>query len=305
MEEDVVVFHPQGIIPAMVTPFTADGELNEPAVRRLIDRLLAAGVHGLFVLGTNGEFFAMTEDEKVELVRMAADQIGGRVPLYAGAGAITTAETVRLARRLRQAGADALSVITPYFVPVSQSELQAHYEAVAAAAELPIVLYNIPARTGVVLEAGTVESLSRLPNVVGVKDSSGNFEHILQLIQRTGPDFAVLAGTDSLILSTLLAGGAGAVAASANAAPETVVSIYEHWKAGRLDEARRSQAELAAVRGLMQLGTIPAALKEMVSRLGIDVGPPRLPVRPADDGMRRTIADGLRKAGLLKEAPSR
>lgn len=293
------------IIPAIVTPFTADGELNEPAVRRLIDRLLAAGVHGLFVLGTNGEFFAMTEDEKVELVRMAADQIGGRVPLYAGAGAITTAETVRLARRLRQAGADALSVITPYFVPVSQSELQAHYEAVAAAAELPIVLYNIPARTGVVLEAGTVESLSRLPNVVGVKDSSGNFEHILQLIQRTGPDFAVLAGTDSLILSTLLAGGAGAVAASANAAPETVVSIYEHWKAGRLDEARRSQAELAAVRGLMQLGTIPAALKEMVSRLGIDVGPPRLPVRPADDGMRRTIADGLRKAGLLKEAPSR
>lgn len=292
---------PHGIIPAMVTPFTEEGRLNGPVVRRLIERLLAAGAHGIFVLGTNGEFFAMDEDEKVELVRTAADAIGGRVPLYAGAGAITTAETVRLANRLEQAGADALSVITPYFVPLNQAELHKHYEAVAASSGLPILLYNIPARTGVTLEAQTVESLSRLPNVVGVKDSSGNFEYVLQLIGRTAPSFAVLAGTDSFILSALLAGGAGAVAATANAAPETAVAIYEHWRAGRLEAARQAQAELAAVRRLMQLGTIPAALKEMVARLGIEVGPPRPPVLPVDANIRRTIADGLREAGLLKE----
>ncbi|WJH33830.1 dihydrodipicolinate synthase family protein [Paenibacillus sp. CC-CFT747] len=210
---------PEGIIPAMVTPFTEDGSLNEPAVRQLIEHLLKAGVHGIFVLGTNGEFFSMTEEEKVELVRIAADAIGGRVPLYAGAGTITTAGTARLARKLEEAGADALSVITPYFVPVTQAEMKRHYEAVAASVENPILLYNIPSRTGVTLEVETVAALAVLPNVVGIKDSSGNFEYVLQLIHRTGPSFAVMAGTDSLILPTLLAGGTGAVAASANAAP--------------------------------------------------------------------------------------
>lgn len=295
------MIRPHGIIPAMVTPFDEEGRLNEPVVRQMIRRLLQAGVHGIFVLGTNGEFFAMTEDEKTELVRIAADEIGGAVPLYAGSGAITTAETVRLSRKLEDAGADVLSIITPYFVPLNQTELYRHFEETAGSTALPIVLYNIPARTGIMLEADTVASLSRISNIVGVKDSSGNYEHVLQLIQQSGPDFAVLAGTDSFILSTLLAGGAGAIAASANVVPETVVSIYRHWREGRLEKAAKSQADIAAVRKLMQLGTVPAGLKEMMQQLGIEVGSPRLPIQPVGDSARNTIAAGLRAAGILKE----
>ncbi|MET3848128.1 4-hydroxy-tetrahydrodipicolinate synthase [Paenibacillus sp. OAE614] len=291
---------PQGIIPAMVTPFDDNGRLHEKVVRQMIRRLLQAGVHGIFVLGTNGEFFAMNDDEKVELIRIAADEIAGQVPLYAGSGAVTTAETVSLSRKLEEAGADVLSVITPYFVPVNQSEIQEHFKAAAGSTDLPIVLYNIPARTGVMLEAGTVASLSQIPNIVGVKDSSGNFEHMLQLIQQTDRDFSVLAGTDSFILSVLMAGGSGAIAASANIAPEKVVSIYSHWQAGWHTEAAKAQADIAVVRKLMQYGTIPAGLKEVMNQLGIEVGTPRLPVQRVSAEVRSTIAQVLGEAGLVK-----
>ncbi|MBB3126173.1 4-hydroxy-tetrahydrodipicolinate synthase [Paenibacillus rhizosphaerae] len=291
---------PQGIIPAMVTPFDDNGRLHEKVVRQMIRRLLQAGVHGIFVLGTNGEFFAMNDDEKVELVRIAADEIAGQVPLYAGSGAVTTAETVSLSRKLEEAGADVLSVITPYFVPVNPSEIHEHFKAAAGSTDLPIVLYNIPARTGVMLEAGTVASLSQIPNIVGVKDSSGNFEHMLQLIQQTDPDFSVLAGTDSFILSVLMAGGSGAIAASANIAPEKVVSIYSHWQAGRHAEAAKAQADIAVVRKLMQYGTIPAGLKEVMNQLGIEAGSPRLPVQPVSAEVRSTIAHVLGEAGFVK-----
>jgi 4-hydroxy-tetrahydrodipicolinate synthase len=291
---------PQGIIPAMVTPFDGDGRLHEKVVRQMIRRLLQAGVHGIFVLGTNGEFFAMNDDEKVELVRIAADEIAGQVPLYAGSGAVTTAETVSLSRKLEEAGADVLSVITPYFVPVNQSEIHDHFKAAAGSTDLPIVLYNIPARTGVMLEAGTVVSLSQIPNIVGVKDSSGNFEHMLQLIQQTDHDFSVLAGTDSFILSVLMEGGSGAIAASANIAPEKVVSIYSDWQAGRHAEAAKAQADIAVVRKLMQYGTIPAGLKEVMNQLGIEVGTPRLPVQPVSAEVRSIIAQVLSEAGFVK-----
>lgn len=291
---------PHGIIPAMVTPFNSQDQINEAVVRQMIRRQLDAGAHGIFMLGTNGEFFTMSEDEKVELVRIAADEIKGSVPLYAGAGAITTADTVRLSRKLEEAGADILSVITPYFVPLNQTELHKHYETVADSTALPIVLYNIPARTGIMLEAGTVVSLSAISNIVGVKDSSGNYDHVLQLIQQTDSEFAVLAGTDSFILSTLLAGGHGAIAASANVLPETVVSIYDHWQAGRLDEALRAQAKIAQVRKLMQQGTIPAGLKEILNQLGLEAGVPRLPVQPVNETARNFITQGLRAVDLVK-----
>ncbi|OZB98229.1 4-hydroxy-tetrahydrodipicolinate synthase [Paenibacillus sp. XY044] len=291
---------PQGVIPAMVTPFDDDGRLHEKIVRQMIRRLLQAGVHGIFVLGTNGEFFAMSDDEKVELVRIAADEIAGKVPLYAGSGAVTTAETVSLSRKLEEAGADVLSIITPYFVPVNPSEIYEHFAAAAGSTDLPVVLYNIPARTGVMLEAGTVASLSQIPNIVGVKDSSGNFEHMLQLIQQTDHDFSVLAGTDSFILSVLMAGGSGAIAASANIAPEKVVSVYNDWLAGRTAEAAKAQADIAVVRKLMQFGTIPAGLKEVMNQLGVEVGSPRLPVQPVSEAVRNTIAQVLSEAGFVK-----
>ncbi|QGQ99472.1 4-hydroxy-tetrahydrodipicolinate synthase [Paenibacillus psychroresistens] len=280
---------PSGIIPAMVTPFTDKDELNEPVVRQMVNYFIESGVHGIFCLGTNGEFFSMNEAEKLLLVQIAVEESGGRVPIYAGAGGITTREAATLAAKFEQVGADALSIITPYFVPVSQQEMVQHYKSIAASTSLPILLYNIPARTGVSLAPQTVEALSKVPNIVGIKDSSGNFDAILEYIERTDPDFAVMAGTDSLILATLMAGGSGAVAATANIVPKLVVSIYEHWLKGELELAKQAQMKLRPIRNASQLGTLPSAFKAAMNMLGIPVGSTRLPVGAISDNAKEEL----------------
>ncbi|MGG1597858.1 4-hydroxy-tetrahydrodipicolinate synthase [Paenibacillus naphthalenovorans] len=269
---------PEGIIPAMVTPFTSSEEVNEPVLRQLVKRYVDAGVHGLFCLGTNGEFFSLTFDEKIRIAEIIIDEVKGKVPVYVGAGCITTSETVRMAKKLEEIGADALSVITPYFLTFTQDELVEHFKRIADSTRLPVVLYNIPSRTGNSLLPGSVGVLSQIPNIVGIKDSSGSFDNTLQYLDAVEPEFSVLAGTDSLILPTLMAGGKGAIAATANILPETVVSIYTHWQAGRFAEAEEGQKQLRAIRSAMGLGTLPTVLKEAMNIMGLPVGPARAPV---------------------------
>lgn len=269
---------PEGIIAAMITPFTNEQEVNEHGIRKLVNQLIDRGVHGLFCLGTNGEFFSLTFDEKVEIARIIVDEAKGRVPIYVGAGCISTAETIRLTKRLEQLNVDAVSVITPYFLPFTQEELYEHYRHIANSTQLPIILYNIPDRTGNNLEAHTVARLSEINNIVGIKDSSGKIDQILQYLDVVNPDFSVLAGTDSLILSTLMAGGKGAIAATANVLPQTVASIYENWKAEKYDEAQIAQTQLRDLRSAMKLGTLPAGLKEALNFTGFPAGPSRSPV---------------------------
>lgn len=270
----------EGIIPAMVTPFQNDEELNETALREMVGRFVEAGVHGLFCLGTNGEFFSLSFDEKVWVTEIIVEEARGRLPVYVGAGCISTAETIRLARRLEAAGADALSLITPSFLAFSQQELLLHYQRVADATSLPVVLYNIPARTGNSLLPATVARLAETPNIVGIKDSSGSYDTILQYIERTPESFAVLAGTDSLILPTLMAGGKGAIAATANVFPEQVVSIFNSWKQGDFTQAEEAQRVLRAIRGAFGLGTLPSVLKAFLNKMGVPAGPARQPVEP-------------------------
>lgn len=288
------MFKPEGIIPAMITPFTANDEIHEQGIRQLVNRFIDAGAQGIFCLGTNGEFFSLSYDEKVRIAEIAADEAKGRIALYMGTGGIGTREVVKLSREMERFGIDALSVITPYFLPFSQKELLYHYQTVAASTSLPILLYNIPARTGVSLEPATVAELSRVPNIVGIKDSSGSFEHILRYIESAGPDFSVLAGTDSLILWTLIAGGKGAIAATANIAPKLVVSIYELWRMGRLAEAQKQQNQLRPIRAAIQEGTLPSALKETMTLLGLPAGRARAPVSPIDDRVKEALL------GLIK-----
>lgn len=270
----------KGIIPAMVTPFNPQEEIDEKALREMVNRYIEAGVHGLFCLGTNGEFFNLSFEEKLTVAQIVIDETGGRVPVYAGAGCPGTDETRRLAQQLEQAGADALSVITPYFLTYTQPELQYHFEAVAGDTSLPIVLYTIPARTGNTLTVQTVAKLAELPNIVGIKDSSGSFDNILQLIDRTPDSFSVLAGTDSLILSGLMSGAKGAIAATANIFPSTVVSIYEHWSRGEYEQAEQAQRVLRELRAAFALGTLPSVLKAVLDEIGLSAGPSRRPVAP-------------------------
>jgi 4-hydroxy-tetrahydrodipicolinate synthase len=299
------MFQAKGIIPAIVTPFTATEEINEQALRQLVRRMLKGGVHGVFALGTNGEFFAMSFEEKVQVAQIVVDEVAGKVPVYLGAGGVTTRETIALAQAFEKIGADALSVITPWFLPFTQAEMQVHFTRLAAATNLPIVLYNIPARAGTALNPDTVAQLAKIDNIVGIKDSSGSFDNILKYIAATDKSFSVLAGTDSLILPGLMSGGQGAIAATANLLPEVVVSVYNHFQAGDYAKAQEAQAYLAPIRNLFAAGTLPSVLKESLNMTGIPVGPARRPVAPISDKVRADllqVLQGYAAAGLVELA---
>ncbi|WP_262681061.1 4-hydroxy-tetrahydrodipicolinate synthase [Paenibacillus sp. J5C2022] len=291
------MLQPSGIIAALVTPFSSDHKLNEGAARQMVNRLIAAGIDGLFCLGTNGEFFAMTSEEKIRLTRIVVEEAAGRVPVYAGSGGIATHEVIELSKRLEQTGVDALSIITPYFNPLTQEEVVEHFEAVAAAIPLPILLYNIPGRTNLNLAPESVAQLSAVPNIVGIKDSSGNLEQMIRYRALTDASFSVLAGSDSLILWNLMAGGNGAVAATANVVPKLVVSIYRHWLAGQFVQARDAQYSLQKLRAVNQKSSLPSVFKEAMRMIGIDAGVPRPPVRPLSEQARQELQAVLQQYG--------
>ncbi|MCX7788102.1 MAG: 4-hydroxy-tetrahydrodipicolinate synthase, partial [Spirochaetes bacterium] len=254
-------------------------------LRKQVNRLIQAGVHGLFALGTNGEFYALSEEEKLEVLRVVIEEANGRVPVYAGTGCIGTEETIRFSLKAIELGADALTVISPYFVAVSQEDLYYHFKRIAESVDAPILLYNIPARTGNNIEFTTVKKLSNCPNIVGIKDSSGNFDNTLRYIEDTEERLSVLSGNDSLILWTLLAGGRGAVAGTSNVFPEKVVGIYEAWKRGDLEEAKKLQRALRPLRDVMKLGNPNTVIKRAMELLGYEVGPARNPVEARNPRM--------------------
>ncbi|MGM7721778.1 4-hydroxy-tetrahydrodipicolinate synthase [Metabacillus sp. Hm71] len=269
----------KGIIPAMLTPLTLEQKVNESVTRQLTNHLLDSGVHGLFILGTNGEFHLLNTEEKLEIARIVIKEVNGRVPVIIGTGGNSTEETIDLSQKMEQLGADALSLITPFFITPSQEEMAVHFEKVAESTSLPVLLYNIPARTGVNLEPETVARLAKVPNIVGIKDSSGSFANIENYINATkDEDFSVFAGTDSLILQTLQAGGEGAVAATANMIPDVVVAIYNKWLEGNIEAAEENQEKLQPLRDTFKYGTLPSVLKKAVELYSVPVGPPKMPV---------------------------
>lgn len=271
-------FH--GIVPAMITPLDEHENIDEAGLRRLVDILIAKGVHGLFALGTNGEFFSLSDDEKVRVATIVKEQAAGRVPVFAGTGGYTTRGVIELNRRMaEEVGVDGLSIITPYFNGATQAELITHYQQIAEATDLPILLYTIPAKAGVTLEVASVARLAEIPNIRGIKDSGGDFDRLVQLIRLRRDDFAVFTGTDSMILWTLMAGGDGAVAATTNAVPDVVMTIWNAWQAGDVETAREAQEKLRPLRSAFALGTMPSVLKTAADLLGMPAGPARSPVQ--------------------------
>ncbi|MCM3602756.1 4-hydroxy-tetrahydrodipicolinate synthase [Robertmurraya korlensis] len=269
----------KGIIPAMLTPLTMEQKVNESVTRQLTNHLIDSGVHGLFILGTNGEFHLLNTEEKLEVARIVIEEANKRVPVIVGTGGHNTEETIDLSKKMEQLGADALSLITPFFIAPTQEEIAVHFEKVAESTSLPVILYNIPARTGVNLEPETVARLAKVPNIVGIKDSSGSFANIENYIHATtDEDFSVIAGTDSLILQTLQAGGTGAVAATANMVPDVVVAIYNNWLEGNIEAAEENQKKLEPLRDTFKYGTLPSVLKKAVELYSVPVGPPKMPV---------------------------
>ena len=292
-------FIPKGIIPAMVTPFDKKGEVNEVILRELVDYLIEGGVHGLFPVGSQGEFYALEEEEKKKIFEIVLDQAKGKIPVYAGTGAITTKETITLTKMAEDIGADAVSIITPFFISPSQDELYCHYLSVARSTRLPVIIYNNPSRTGVNFSADLVARLSKVDNIVGIKDSSGDMTLISEYIRKTDDDFSVLAGRDTLIFGTLLYGGKGAIAATANITPKLVLEIYEAYIRGDIDRAKQAQAKLAPLRLAFSLGSFPVVIKDALKLIGIDVGDARAPIRSLSNDKKKILKNILMELGIL------
>ncbi|MDD5832067.1 MAG: dihydrodipicolinate synthase family protein [Clostridiales bacterium] len=273
----------KGIIVPILTPMNDDElqTVNHQELRNQVERLIEGGVHGLFPFGTNGEGYILSLKEKEEVLETVIDQVNGRVPVIAGTGCISTADTIYMCKRAEQLGADALSIITPSFALASQKELYDHYAAAAASVDLPIVLYNIPARTGNKILPETVRALCKdVDNIVGAKDSSGDRDNLKAYIDVTrdlDKKVYILAGNDGNILYCLENGGVGGIAGRANIYPKTVASIYDKYMAGDIEGAMEAQASVDTIQRVFKYGSPMTIIKKSVKMLGYPVGDNRRP----------------------------
>lgn len=270
----------EGVLTAIVTPFDAEGALNLPGLARQVTRQLDAG-NGIFCGGTNGEFFVLNEEEKVAVTRTCVETVAGRAPVVAHIGEISTRETLRLGKRIAALGVDAVSVITPWFVPLKQAELITHYTAIADALNVPVFLYNIPARTGNTIEPDTARMLAEHPNIIGIKDSAGSYESLSGFLNavRDIDGFDVLNGPDSLIHQGFVDGCSTCISGLANVAPVAINAIWSRFKAGDIDGSRRAQESVTQLRtDLYSVAFSPAAVKKALQIMGEDVGESRYAV---------------------------
>jgi len=295
-------FKPRGIIPPIITPFTSEGKFNEPVFRQMINYLIEEGVHGIFPLGTTGEFYAFSNEEAKHILKVAVDEASGRVPVYAGANHITTRGVIELVRIAEEAGADAVSVLTPMFISQSQDELYEHYARIAESTELPVIIYNNKPKTNVTLEPATIAKLALIDNIVGVKDSTGDFTNTEEYIRltRDNDNFSVLLGRDTLIYAGLCYGATGAIASCANIAPRITVDIYEKFMAGDLKGALEAQFMLAPLRIASNMGTFPAVIKEGLRMRGFDVGKCLEPIAELTPDQKEKLRQVLVEMDLLK-----
>ncbi len=290
----------RGIIPPVATPMKANEDLDLPRLCWFLDHLIDSGVHGVFVLGTNSEFYALDETEKQAVIATTVEHVRGRVPVWAGTGAESTREAVRLTKMAEREGVQGVSVITPYFVLPSQQEIFDHYRRVAENTALPVVLYNNPATCGgLKIDVDTVARLAEIPNILGVKDSSGDLQNTCEYLRVVPPRFSVMMGRDTLIFHALMSGARGAVPATGNIAPRLLVEIFETFARGDIAGSQAAQRRLTPIRLALTLGTAPGGVKAALDVLGMSIGPSRAPVSalPADKLQKMRAA--LAMAGLL------
>ena len=289
-----------GIIPPVATPMQANEDLDLPRLRWFLDHLIDADVHGVFVLGTNSEFYALDECEKQEVIATTVEHVRGRVPVFAGTGAESTREAVRLTKMAEKEGVDGVSVITPYFVMPSQQEIHDHYRRIAEHTSLPVILYNNPSTCGgLKIDVDTVARLAEIPNILGIKDSSGDLQNTNEYLRVVPDRFAVMQGRDTLIFPSLLFGARGAVPATANIAPAILVEIYEAFRRGDLEASKAAQLRLNPIRLSLTFGTAPGGVKAALTLLGRSIGPSRSPVAPLSAEKLQKMKAALQQAKML------
>ncbi len=284
-----------GIIPALVTPFHADERIDCGGWQRLIDRMIAAGVNGLFTGGSSGEFYALEAEERLFALRFCVQAVSGRVPLFANVGAITTRGTVTLAQAAQAMGVDVAVVVTPYYLKPSQDELAEHYIDVCRSVRIPVLAYNFPQHGGVELLPETLGRVAaRCENLVGLKDSGGVLEQTAAY-RTCAPDreLAVFVGPEGILLDAWRRGCSGSVTACANISPRLFVDLYQAFREGRDDQARRLQALAKELGDAVGLHTFPAVIKEAMQLVGAGAGVCRRPIGPVPEPARRKLAAAI------------
>lgn len=295
------MFKPYGIIPPVVTPFTDDGKFNEKAFRKIVNHLIESGVHGIFPLGTTGEFYAFDTDEIRCIFEATKDEVRGRVPIYAGASHITTRGVIERVHIAEDVGFDAVSVLTPMFISQTQDELYEYYKTIAENTKLPVIMYNNKPKTNVTIEPRTVSRLAEIDNIIGIKDSTGDFTNSAEYLRLTKDNdkFSVLIGRDTLIYAGLCSGAAGSIASCANVAPRLVADIYDKFKAGDFKGALDAQFALNPLRIACNMGTFPEVIKEGLELEGYNAGKCLPPIRPLSGEQREALRALLKDMGLI------
>ncbi|MFD7505932.1 dihydrodipicolinate synthase family protein [Streptomyces sp. NPDC059850] len=285
-----------GVLTALASPFAPDGQIDEKTLRRLVDRSVDGGVDGVVACGSTGEFAAMNGAERRQVVETVIDQVAGRVPVIAQTGALSTKEAVTLSRHAESAGASVLMVVAPYYEPLTLEETLRYLRTVADAVDIPVMLYNLPAATGVPLPPETVGQLAReVENIQYIKDTSADMAQAGQLIHRYGDVISTFIGWDSLLLQAISEGAAGVMAGTANVIPAELVSIHRALRDGELGRARAEWARIYPLMDAMMSAPFIPAVKAALEASGFPIGPPREPVLGLD------AATATRISALIEE----
>ena len=271
-------FLPKGVIPALVTPFKRNFEVDEESLRRLIDFVIKKGVTGVVPCGTTGEFVNMTAEERMRVVEVTIDAVNGRVPVYAGTGDAGTGEAIEFTKHAEDAGADAALVVSPFYFKPTDKEIFEHYEKIAETVDLPIILYNIPQVTGVEIPWWVVEGLAEIGNIVGIKDSSGNMPYMMALLEKLYEKFSIICGHDEVVVAALAAGADGMILASANLIPDLWLELYDLVKKCNLEEACSLQRKLQTLTRIITRHGGGLAVKAGLKMMGLEVGTARKPL---------------------------
>jgi 4-hydroxy-tetrahydrodipicolinate synthase len=287
----------KGVITALITPFR-DGKVDEAAYRRLIERQIEGGVHGIVPVGTTGESATVSTDEHKRIVELCVETVAGRARVIAGASA--TDKAIDLVRHAKTVGADGALVVTPYYNRPSQDGLYAHFAAINDAVQLPVLLYNVPGRTGVDLADATTARLSQLPNVVGIKDATGDMGRISRQRLDCAEGFSLISGDDPSWLGYLAHGGHGVISVTSNIAPRAMSDLFAAFEAGDLEQARALQDRLIGLHKALFLDSSPSPTKYLLARLGLCSGDIRLPLVACNDAVKPLIDAAMALAGVTE-----
>ncbi|MCL2037994.1 4-hydroxy-tetrahydrodipicolinate synthase [Candidatus Saccharibacteria bacterium] len=288
----------KGAATAIVTPFTDDG-VNYDAFEKLIEFQISSGIDALVVCGTTGESATMSDDEKRGVLKFAVEKVRGRVPVIAGTGGNNTAKSIELSQYAESIGVDGIMLVTPYYNKTTQARLVEHFSAIARGVKLPIIMYNVPSRTGMNMAPNTCIELAKVDNIIAVKEASGDFSQIAQIAQKCGDDLAIYSGNDDQILPVLSLGGIGVISVLSNVMPRETSRIVHEFLDGNVKEAANLQLEALPLTNALFCEVSPIPVKAALNMMGYEVGKPRLPLIELSAPGAEILKKEMKASGLI------